>query len=80
MNTVRLTAPRNMTQMSTHESCTRCSGHMAQELCTDFESDCGYSTFWALRCIQCGDIVDEVILRNRTLFHPKNIFAVAAAV
>ena len=80
MNIMCSTAPRNTTQASAHESCVRCSGHMAQEVCTDFESDCGYSTFWALRCIQCGDIVDEVILRNRTLFHPKTILAVAAAV
>lgn len=27
----------------------------------DLESDSGYSTCWVLRCLQCGDMVDETI-------------------
>jgi hypothetical protein len=45
--------------------CMRCSGHLEPELCIDLESDSGCCTFWALRCLQCGDILDETILRNR---------------
>ena len=49
------------------ENCERCSGHMEYERCIDFESDNGYCTFWVLRCLQCGDMVDETILKNRSL-------------
>jgi hypothetical protein len=51
---------------------------MDQEMCIDLESDSGQSTFWVLRCIQCGDIVDEVILRNRCLFNPEAVLVAAA--
>ena len=33
----------------------------------DIGESLGGYWFWAMRCIQCGDIVDEVILRNRHL-------------
>jgi hypothetical protein len=46
-------------------SCMRCSGHLEPEMCIDLESDSGCCTFWALRCLQCGDIFDETILCNR---------------
>ena len=63
---------------SAQQSCWRCSGYMTHELCTDLESDSGYSTFWAMRCVQCGNIVDEVILRNRSLSNPGILCATAA--
>jgi hypothetical protein len=66
------------TKKSTRQSCRRCSGCMDQEMCIDLESDSGQSTFWVLRCIQCGDIVDEVILRNRSLFNPEAVLVAAA--
>jgi len=48
-------------------SCTRCGGLMVNELSIDLwsctsELECG-----ARRCVQCGDVIDAVILRNRTL-------------
>lgn len=52
-------------------SCNRCSGCLEHEMCIDLESDTGCCTFWVLRCLQCGDIVDETILRNRALFHSE---------
>jgi hypothetical protein len=54
---------------------------MTQEMCIDLESDCGSSNFWAFRCIQCGELVDEVILQNRSrsIFRPTAIPAVEAA-
>src|SRR5437763_10334869 len=63
------------------KNCTRCSGQMTYEMCTDLQSDSGRSNFWAFRCIQCGDIVDEVILQNRSrsVFRPKAVLAVEAA-
>ncbi len=60
------------------QRCWRCSGYMAHEMCIDLESDSGQSTFWVLRCLQCGDMVDEVILRNRSLFNPEAMLVVAA--
>jgi hypothetical protein len=45
--------------------CERCGGLMIGERCMDIGESLGGYWFWAMRCIQCGDIVDEVILRNR---------------
>jgi hypothetical protein len=39
--------------------CPRCSGLMVAEWCEDL------SDYRAQRCLQCGEIVDPVILRNR---------------
>jgi len=36
--------------------CSRCGGFMVTEPCYDFR---------VLRCVQCGDLVDPVILQNR---------------
>lgn len=66
------------TKNSTGQSCRRCSGYMANDMCIDLESDSGRSIFWVLRCIQCGDMVDEVILRNRSLFNPETVLTAAA--
>jgi uncharacterized Zn finger protein len=65
-------------RMFTQQSCKRCSGYMEHELCIDLESDSGYSTCWVLRCVQCGDMVDETILRNRSLFNPEAVLVAAA--
>lgn len=78
MNTMRSLAAGLTTRKSTRSTCTRCSGQMAHEMCIDLESDTGQSICWALRCIQCGDMVDEVILRNRSLFNPETMLAAAA--
>jgi hypothetical protein len=37
----------------------------------DIGESLGGYWFWAARCIQCGDIVDEVILRNR--YMPREV-------
>lgn len=62
----------------TQLSCNRCSGCLEYEMCIDLESDTGCCTFWVLRCLQCGDIVDETILRNRALFQFDATLAVTA--
>jgi hypothetical protein len=70
MNT-RLSRTTGLTTMkASRHSCSRCSGHMVHDMCIDLESDCGYSACRVLRCIQCGDIVDEVILQNRIVRNP----------
>ena len=45
----------------THKAdrCLRCRGLMVAEWCEDL------SDYSAQRCVQCGEMVDPVILRNR---------------
>lgn len=47
-------------------ACRRCNGLMVVDHCFDALGDAGEIDCRVLRCIQCGDILDPVILRNRT--------------
>lgn len=47
--------------------CWRCGGLMVTEQCFDLLSDSGHLDFLAQRCVQCGELVDPVILHNRRL-------------
>ena len=49
--------------------CTRCGGLMVQDFCLDVLGNIGESEFAAKRCVQCGEVVDPVILRNRGTRH-----------
>lgn len=51
--------------------CPRCLGLMTNAFLADFEDDTGEFGFWALRCLQCGEIIDPVILRNRVTEHRR---------
>lgn len=46
-------------------SCMRCGGLMVDHICMDLCNTGHELEFAALRCIQCGDIVDPVILYHR---------------
>ena len=49
-----------------HDSmCTRCGGLMVQDFCLDVLGNIGEAEFTGKRCVQCGEVVDPVILRNR---------------
>jgi len=51
-----------------HESiCSRCGGLMVQDFCMDVLGNIGEAEFVAKRCVQCGEVVDSVILLNRQL-------------
>ena len=78
MNTMLSKTVGTLTRPYTQLSCNRCSGCLESEMCIDLESDTGYCTFWTLRCLQCGDIVDETILRNRARFHSDAALVTAA--
>jgi hypothetical protein len=78
MNTVLTRTAAAPATPWTRSSCMRCSGLLEHEMCIDLESDTGCCTFWVLRCLQCGDIVDETILRNRALAHSDATFLAAA--
>ena len=49
--------------------CFRCGGLMIIEQCFDFLDSTGHLDFLAHRCVQCGDLVDSTILKNRRLQH-----------
>jgi len=43
--------------------CVRCGGLLVAEPCTDFWDDAG--NLAVRRCVQCGALIDQVILQNR---------------
>jgi uncharacterized Zn finger protein len=45
--------------------CRRCNGSMVYEKVESEEGD-----FFAWRCIACGEVIDQVILKNR---HQENV-------
>ena len=47
--------------------CSRCGGLMVTEWCFDLLDDSGLLDIPVHRCVQCGERVDPVILRNRRL-------------
>lgn len=47
------------------KSCLRCAGLLVNEWCYDLRDDTGELSVEVLRCVQCGQHVDPVILRNR---------------
>ena len=69
MNVSSSTKTRGSVPSPSHQcesfSCTRCGGLLVEERCMDIGESLGGYWFMAMRCVQCGDIVDEVILRNR---------------
>ena len=55
---IELADPR-WARIHSTDRCPRCSGLMVAVWCEDL------SDYTAQRCVQCGEIVDPVILRNR---------------
>lgn len=51
-----------VTQRST---CSRCGGLLVSDFCMDLLNSTGELEFAAKRCVQCGEVVDPVIERNR---------------
>ena len=48
-------------------SCPRCHGLMVAEFSMDLLHGNGELEFLASRCVQCGEVVDPVILKNRRI-------------
>jgi hypothetical protein len=65
-----LSATREISIRSARQGCGRCGGYMDRDTCIDL-SNSGYSSVWVFRCIQCGDVIDEVILHNRAAFNAQ---------
>jgi ribosomal protein S27AE len=47
--------------------CPRCSGLMVNDSCPEVLNSTGELDFSARRCVQCGEVIDPVIERNRRL-------------
>ena len=52
------------------EVCPRCHNLMVEETFVDLQAESGGGSFMGWRCIICGEILDPLILQNRTL-HPE---------
>ena len=57
--------PTGLRQLAGSTRCSRCEGLMVIEQCFDFMDDTGHLDFMARRCVQCGEVIDPVILQNR---------------
>ena len=56
-------------EVSLKSMCARCGGLMVTDFYMDLIFCIGETEFAAQRCVQCGEIVDPVILRNRGMNH-----------
>jgi len=55
-----------VSSVALHETtCTRCGGLMVDDSYMDILNNVGELKFAAKRCVQCGEVVDPVILQNR---------------
>ena len=52
-------------------TCARCGGLMVGEFCMDLANGTGELEFLASRCVQCGEVVDPLILKHRTIQRPS---------
>ncbi|MCA9471511.1 MAG: phage terminase large subunit family protein [Nitrospirales bacterium] len=48
-----------------HIPCPRCEGLMVPESCFNLHYDAGEMEILTWRCLQCGELIDPVILQNR---------------
>jgi len=55
------------------QNCARCGGLLVRHLCMDLYNTGSELEIPARRCVQCGDVLDSVILRNRRIRHESSI-------
>ncbi len=56
-------------QPASTDSCTRCGGLLVSHWCMNVNYDAGGMEILTKRCLQCGEVIDPVILENRQ--HPE---------
>ena len=61
----QLQSPATSAAVQHASTCTRCGGLMVHDFCLDVLTIMGESGCDAKRCVQCGEVVDPVILQNR---------------
>lgn len=57
----------NISSALLQPSCLRCGGFMVNEVSMDLMNSRSEPECATRRCVQCGDILDPVILRNRRI-------------
>lgn len=75
MGTALVVTEQESTEVAAHseatihrtDRCERCSGLMVAEWCEDL------SDYTALRCVQCGEVIDPVILQNRRQYGMEEV-------
>ena len=60
-----ITAEKVVLPLSRNLACRRCGGLMVQDQLNDPLGSQGQSHFTMFGCLQCGDVVDQVILQHR---------------
>ena len=63
-----------------YSTCARCGGLMVGEFCMDLLNGTGELEFLASRCVQCGEVVDPVILQNRRIQRPSSNYSLFGSV
>lgn len=61
------TAVLQSSRVASQLTCTRCGGLTVSEFFIDLWSSVSRLDGGARRCVQCGDVTDAVILRNRRI-------------
>lgn len=59
-------------------SCSRCNGCMAEDFLLDMEDSSGPMWLQAWRCMNCGNLTESVLQRNRQTQEANNNCRVAA--
>ena len=54
-------------------ACSRCKGLMVVEQGFGSLTSAGQADMPRCRCVQCGEVIDPVILRNRRLLDERNL-------
>jgi RNase P subunit RPR2 len=67
--TIKEAPPVKLEQQKDSDACTRCGGLLVSHWCMNVNYDAGGMEILTKRCLQCGEVIDPVILENR--LHPE---------
>jgi hypothetical protein len=63
----RLTSGEELSEVHHHWTCARCGGLMVTDFGMELVVSQAHLASRAQRCVQCGEVIDSVILENRML-------------
>lgn len=46
--------------------CDRCDGYMIEDIIEAFDEEQTIELIWAWRCVNCGELIDPLIMAHRT--------------
>ncbi|MDH5427156.1 MAG: hypothetical protein OEZ57_12300 [Nitrospirota bacterium] len=67
--TIQNATPVKLEKPMSTDACTRCGGLLVSHWCMNVNYDAGGMEILTKRCLQCGEVIDPVILENRQ--HPE---------